>query len=274
MYILYHLYAWCLQRSEETVRSSETGVQMVTNHQMAATIGLHSLEEQPLLLICWAISSAHFRLKNSVGQYNASVRTFTDWDWQPEFNPQILPWTLKSCPLVSTYVPSMHSIIIGPVRLLNEALSMQEWPSELGSHKLHKVENSTDSFLTSSLVYHVMPHIYTQTINIEIKIFNGDLALGYCYGLLKTSLDCPHFSIMPGLSWFPLKCLLRALQPKKMIQNVQIGGFKKLIVEESVQSVLVATDVSMVLYWRDHNQANMTLLWMMFEVQTLTSDNI
>lgn len=38
------------QRSEERVRSSETGVQMVMNHQMAVTVGLHSLDEQSLLL--------------------------------------------------------------------------------------------------------------------------------------------------------------------------------------------------------------------------------
>ena len=48
---------------------------------------------------------------------------------------------------------------------------------------------------------------------------------------------------MPGLSWFPPKYLLRALRLKKMIQNVQISGFKNLTVAEAVQNVLVATEV-------------------------------
>ena len=41
---------------------------------------------------------------------------------------------------------------------------------------------------------------------------------------------------------------------KKIIQSAKTGSFKHLTVKEAVLNGLVATEVDVVLYWRDHRQ--------------------
>lgn len=146
--------------------------------------------------------------------------------------------------MISTHVPSMHSIINYRTNETAQwgtcCARVATWAQFPQPHKsggeLHRLFSD---FLSCAPCH--ATHINTK--NPEIKIFSGDLAPEYCHGLLKASLDCPLFSIMPGLTWFSPKYFLRALQLNKMIQNVQIGGFKKLSIEEAVQNVLVATEV-------------------------------
>lgn len=65
MYILYHLHTWCPQRSEEKFKSFETGVQWLWTIRSCCNWTASS-RRAAIALICWAVSSAHFGLKNSV----------------------------------------------------------------------------------------------------------------------------------------------------------------------------------------------------------------